>query len=871
VEQHANRSPASPPGTVIEPLTRDPGGSESHRVALPGGDGAWDLWRCACLRGAGFPIATVLRLASPRAAAAAGHLHAAEDAAAERRGAARQALGSEIERAPRGSRDALVKAVQQLKKGRLPAVAGLPAAARAAVERCAAADDDLRRAAEDYLACFVAEAERLSGELHEVAGGGRFREALVWQNRHVLETGIDRLGGQAAGGRQSSKRRQHERVVASYLQRFCTKNDTIGFFGPVGWATLGLGEEPIAVRHAPGFVSHRRVFFEGWCIDAVAAALCADRDLRLGLAPRRGLFVRSDGQVVGRALRPAPESRPLLALCDGETPARDLAERLVAAGTFPDAAAVHTALAELETAGLLTWGFDLPVVLEPERALALQVERLAPGEARDAARRTLDELEARRRTVAQAAGDDRALDAALQQLEQCFTRLTGLGATRGHGEAYAGRTLVYEDCRRGTEVTLGADVLAALAPPLALVLASARWLTWTAAELHRERFDAAYRGLRQATGSSRIDLASFCRRALPSLFDARTSPVGLQLLPQFWQRWRAVLGLEDAAARQVSCTSAELRPRVLAAFAAPGPGWTTARHHSPDLLIAASGPEAIRRGEYLFVLGELHVGANTLSANLFVGQHPSPAELVAAMARDVPEPCVFPTLPKVWRQRESDALLGVKLPGLTGRLDFGLATAKDLVLEVTPAPPGLPRQQVLSLAELAVEPGENGLQVVSPDGRRFDLLDFLQTAIKLQITGAFQVFPPEAHRPRVTVDRLVLSRESWRLPAAAMEFAREDTAARRFSTARRWADGIGLPRLLFVKAPHERKPFFLDLESPLSVEIFTREVRQATDQSQGKAHLGFSEMLPGPEETWLPDAAGQRYTSELRLVAFDRS
>lgn len=847
------------------------GGPDSHRVALTGSGVQWDLWRCACLRGAGFPIAAVLRLASPRAAAAADQLRAAEDAAAERRGAARAALGGEIDRAPRDALDGLVKAVRQLKKGKLPAVAGLPAAARAAVERCAAADDELRRAAEEYLACFAAETERLSGELQEVAGGGRFREALVWQNRRVLETGVDRLAGREAGGRQSSKQRQHERVVASYLQRFCTKNDTIGFFGPVGWATLGLGETPVAVRHASDFVTHRRVYFEGWCIDAVAAALCADPAVRLGLAPRRGLLVRSDGQVMGRALRPAPAARPLLALCDGETPARDLAERLVAAGTFSDAATVYAALAELEAAGLLAWGFDLPVVLEPERALERQLERLEPGEARHAARRALGELEAGRRAVAQAAGDDRALDAALQQLDQCFTRLTGLGATRAHGESYAGRTLVYEDCRRGTEVTLGADVLAALAPPLELALAGARWLTWRAAELHRERFDAAYRRLRQATGSSRIDLASFCRQVLPSLFDARTSPVGQQLLPQFWQRWQAVLGRVDPAARQVSYTSAELRPRVLEAFDAPGPGWTTARHHSPDLLIAASGPEAIRRGEYKFVLGELHVGANTLSANLFVSQHPAPAELVAAMERDVPERCVFPTLPKVWRQQESDALLGVRLPGLSGRLDFGLTTGKDLYLEVTPAPPGLPRQRVLSPAELTVEPGGNGLEVVSPDGSRFDLLDFLQTAIKVQITGAFQILPPRAHHPRITVDRLVLCRESWLLPAAAMDCAREDTAARRFSMARRWADGLGLPRLLFVKVPHERKPFFLDMESPLSVEIFAKEARQAMDKSQGTAHLRFSEMLPGPEETWLPDAAGQRYTSELRLVAFDRS
>jgi hypothetical protein len=848
------------------------GDPAAHRVDLPDGTGEWAVWRCACVRGAGFAVADVLRLGSPPVASAADRLRAAEDAAEQRRKAAAEALSAEIARAERSALDGLIKALQQIKKGKLADVSRLPAGAQSAVARWAAAEEERRRLDAEYLARFAAEEERRSGELQGVARDARFREAILWQNRAVLETGVDRMAAREAGGKLSSKRRQHERVVASYLQRFCTKNDTIGFFGPVGWASLGLEAEPIVVRHTAELLADRRVFFEGWCIDAVAAALCADQTLRPALAPRRGLFVRPDGQLVGRTARLRPELRRLLALCDGETPARRLARQLVAAGAFGDAAAVYAALSQLETAGLVTWGFDLPVVLEPERALERQLRLLSAGEPGDAALRKLGELLARRDAVSRAAGDVRALDAALRGLELCFTGLTGLHPTRGEGETYAGRTLVYEDCRRGTEVAFGGKVLAALGPPLGLALTSARWLTWAAAKLHRARFEEAYRRLRQATGSPRVSFASFCRIVLPTLFNARTGPVTQQLLPRFWQRWATVLDLQEGSARQLSYGSAELRPRVLAAFAAPGPGWTSARHHSPDLLIAAAGPEAIRSGDYRFVLGELHVAANTLSTNLFVAQHPSPEELVTAMERDVPEPCVFPTPPKTWRQAESDALLGVRLPSLSGRLSFGLAAAKDLYLEVSPAPPGLPRRQVLPVADLVVEPGEDGLQVVGPGGSRFDLLDFMQTTIKAQVAGAFKILPPRAHNPRITVDRLVLSRESWYLPAAGMDFAGAATPAQRFLAVRRWADRLGLPRLLFVKSPHERKPFFLDLLSPLSVEIFGSAVRRVREGSgESASHLGLSEMLPGPEESWLPDAAGRRYTSELRLVAFDRA
>jgi hypothetical protein len=828
-----------------------------------------------CLRGAGFPISGVLRLAAPQAAAAADRLRAAEDLAEQRRQEAVQVMSAEIGRAERSALDGLVKAIHKVKKGRLPAAADLPAVARAAVEGYAVASEEARRLADEYLAAFTTEHERLSSELRDVARDGRFREAVLWQNRHVLKTGIDSLLRRAAGGRTSSKERQHEQVVASYLQRFCTKNDTIGFFGPVGWAEVGEGEEPIAVRHGADFLADRRVFFEGWCIDLVAERLSADRALRIGLAPRREAFVGADGRLMGGALGPelSPERRAALALCDGERPARELAETLVAAGTFPEAAAVYEALDELQSGGLMSWGFELPVVLEPDRELRRQVEGLrVADEAREPALRTLDELEADRRAVAEAAGDERALDAALARLEERFTRLTGLGATRGHGQTYAGRTLVYEDCRRGTEVELGADVLAALAPPLSLMLTSARWLTHAAAELHRDLFDEAHRELQRETGSSRVALLSFCRKVLPLLLDARTSPVRHRLLPLFRERWAEVLDLPGDGVRQVSYSSEELRPRVLRVFDAPRPGWKTARQHSPDLLFAASGPEAIRRGDYRFVLGELHVATNTLATNLFVAQHPAPGELLAAMESDLPEPCVIPTLPKVWRRDGIEALLGTSLPGLTGRLDFGLVAAKDLFVEITRAPAGLPRSRVLPLAELSVEPGESGLEVVSPErGRRFALLDFLEMALMTQVVGVFKIFAPQPHLPRVTIDRLIVWRESWSIQSSDLQFAHAATEALRFAGARRWAEGTGLPRLLFVKSPSEPKPFFLDLESPLSVEIFAKAARYVLDSSRGEARILFSEMVPTPAETWLPDAAGQRYASELRFVAVDRS
>jgi hypothetical protein len=343
-----------------------------------------------------------------------------------------------------------------------------------------------------------------------------------------------------------------------------------------------------------------------------------------------------------------------------------------------------------------------------------------------------------------------------------------------------------------------------------------------------------------------------------------------EIVPRFQALWSEVLDL-PAGARQVSYTSEELRPRVMQAFAAPRPGWPMARYHSPDLLIVADGPEAIRQGDYQLVLGEIHVGSNTLGTNLFMARHPSPGDLLAAYEQDVPEPCIIPVLPKLWRQKETDTWLGLNLPGTTGRLDFGLMTAKDFRLEIIPAPPDLPSAQVLSIAELGVEDGDAGLEVVGhADGRRFDLLDFLQMALTAQTIGAFKMLGSRPHSPRITIDRLIVSRESWRCRVDGVEFARAATEAERFAGARRWAGGLGMPRFLFARTPLERKPFYLDLDSPVSVEIFAREVRRTFDRIPG-AHVGLSEMVPGLDGAWLADARDRRYASELRFVAVDRA
>ncbi|HYP28708.1 MAG TPA: lantibiotic dehydratase, partial [Blastocatellia bacterium] len=81
-----------------------------------------------------------------------------------------------------------------------------------------------------------------------------------------------------------------------------------------------------------------------------------------------------------------------------------------------------------------------------------------------------------------------------------------------------------------------------------------------------------------------------------------------------------------------------------------------------------------------------------------------------------------------------------------------------------------------------------------------------------------------------------------------------------------------LPRQVFVKSPAEQKPFYVDFDSPVLVSLLSKAVRQGERKGAGDGGGGMitmTEMLPGPEQAWLPDAEGNLYTSELRIVAID--
>ena len=581
-----------------------------------------------------------------------------------------------------------------------------------------------------------------SDRLRTVASDPRFVEAVTWQNPAAVENAVAKLGDGRL--RKPSRRRQHEELVASYWQRYCAKNDTIGFFGPLAWGRIVDGP---GLRLRVGDLERERVVhLESWGVQALAEAI--DPELRIATGPY---------------------------------PERDLR-------------------ATLEQ-------HEEPTVRE--RGLAM-----------------LDRLEGARDAVARAPAQ--SLRSALADLDVTFVELTGREPVRNAGRAYGARTLSYVDCMRDLDVEVGHELVEAMQPALVALFEACRWYCGRVHAVGRRVIEES---LHDSAGPFVPVLVNVIRKLMappPALAD-EVAELERRLTSLFRDPDPETIGA-----------------RATAMFADHEPAWRHAVFHSVDIQLAARDEAAVAAGDYLAVIGDVHPGNNPLGQGLFAHRHPDQTAFWQMMSGDL-GPGVPLLLPPFGPG------LGVDGRGFPATSDDTIHIA---VLPETRAQNGrrtwLPHELLIDGADVVDESGE----------LRIPLVDVFGLAIFISGVRVFELLPEEEHGSRITVGPTVIRRESWSIAAADVPADPADVP----SFARRHR----MPRRVFAKSPLERKPMYLDTESPLLAQILCRHARRAAAEAPG-ARFRFTEMLPAPDQCWLADGDGNRYVSELRVVAVDRS
>jgi hypothetical protein len=681
-------------------------------------------------------------------------------------------------------------------------------------------------------ASFDGELAAARSRLHAIATDERFREAVLLSSPEVYAIGLASYERRFDVHARPSKVRYLEGRLYAYVQRFCTKNDTTSFFGPIDYGRVdGDRAEAFAIRRTPGGPPARRLTrLSWWAADALAETVSADDAVRPHLVARLAtgceLLASNRLAVPGREpVALAAADAALLAAVDG---ARTVNEVCHAAG------GARARLERFVRAGIVNARIELPTsTFDPLLSLRAAVAALPPP-AGGTWLALLDELAADLEDFAGAAAPTKL--ALLQRVEERFASTTGQPARRGHGQTYADRLVLYDEAQGDVaDCVVGApmrdELVRRLRPALDLC-------AWYSSLVQRACQRRARDLLRERHGDAPQPYLTFVAEL------ERVAAVADVLAEPAIEAFRARLHVIARAAERDG--RVRLRAGDLRELAVDVPAGTLV---SPDIFVAASDPEAIARGDYEIVIGELHYGAQVCCH--FLTFHPE-RDAVAARLRDA--------LPET-------------APGeLRAGFVHGRSQGKTFYLE----PPGVavelrgrsqkPRGEVVAISDVEIHPVGDGVELRS---RSRDAV--LRShpgdprAVANWIFGTPPVVAPDivlgSFTPRVDIDGTVLTRARWELDAAELCGV---LAGRRNADLMTAAQVVraehGLPERCFVRVASERKPFFVDLANLFALE-------QLVTLVSGGGKVVLSEVLPRPEQWWLRGPGTRSNEWRMTLVA----
>jgi hypothetical protein len=632
--------------------------------------------------------------------------------------------------------------------------------------------------------------------------------------------------------------RARERHLLLYLQRICAKNDTLSAFGPHSWGRALASGQGIQLQPRPG-ISRREVFLERWTAHGIARAINADPEALAELSPRlnpagrleKSQFIFAD---TGETLSLEEDALAILRRCP-ERPAHSLG-------------VTEEKLRVLAAQKLIVWELEVPA-LDPHATSTL-VDQISGWRESRTRRRWLDQLRPIVELTNQFARTVEA-EARFAIMEEANQRLEKLGTHKDRTRfLYAATNPIGEECFRESDFTIRQDLLEEVA------VEAAPWI-----DLWRDSY--AFVAGRVAAGLRAIfESAPRKGDALPLPYFLRLcteaklplSGAGMVALAhlafrevkeRFRERLRDRAGERACQLTETDCHFVR-QDFVYSKFDA-------CTYPAADLQLLAASVEAINRGEYQWILAELHPPVALLHHG-FYWSCPDKNALGQGIERTL---CDQPYLYYGYFAADFTATTAVRLDAIARAVKF-VAPERSVGDWETFHPP-----------ETEVFVTEDGDVAVRTRDSRRDLGSFARGWV---IPLGFHPFSFSLgkHTPRLLCGKVVVQREAWTV--SLEELGKGDftgvsrdlvVAVENLRAARQ------LPRYIYIRPTEEAlrrsgvegrdkdtKPVFIDLESYLFLEIFHRWLVKAGE-------LEITEMLPAPDQLLWQEADGRR-TFEIR-------
>lgn len=675
---------------------------------------------------------------------------------------------------------------------------------------------------------FLQEVAERRAVLRELAEQPLFQEAVWLSSPQMFQYGLQGYLQDWNPEKRPADVRRVERQLFSYLQRFCAKNETASFFGPLNYGDFsppaGQSEGAPGAEH----LLRREAFLAYWGVLDLAEALAADPALRPSLQPRLSPLCHCDLST-RRITLPGGRSSPLsaqevqiLQQVNGERTLQEIARAIQ--GTVET---VWAGLGRLLQARLLGLRPEPPVTrVRPLEWLIDWVAQLpAACSSRTRWLNVLAGIKGLQESFARATFPQRR--EILAQLEEQMQALCGGPVRRGGGQMYADRLLLYEECVGGlSPLALGPNCAGELQRQLAPVL-----------DLYAAHACAVHA---QLTATGRALLLEHSPDGVLPWLDLLGKLRDRQVVIQLTPVQQALLSQLDGQAEQ-QVVEIDIPACLARVQASQGRQMLLT---SPDVMLLARDRQAIWAGDFRVVLGECH---DTLMiwgwATSFHSQSARVAEEAAAFLARVRGPQLLANVLASKRVK----IVPFEYPGPT----IEVATASE-----KPAYQRIPLAAVSTL----LEDGQPRLQ--APGWPGFTLYNGELPTLAHSLFAPPRVVPPQIslgrHTPRLTYQKIVLQREQWCLRREELlPGVYQGTSFALLLDVWRAARRLHLPRYLYARVKGERKPVLIDRANSFSLELLAYLLR-------AEEEITLVEALPGPQDLWLRDATGS-YCAELRL------